>query len=340
MAKKTFYPVSITPECNIPNDKLNYERNAGCAVKKHMQPLSRETTWDNLGKENDTVIAWGDVHPSKAHSSPSLPDFYNMVTTPSGSYNIPTPFTIDGWKLLDEDINDIPNSAKIKSINVKYAWDQVTIFGTHMTLLKKGDYGAYRGGGGAFEAPTFLLNIGGHKKTVKGTKPRSISKCAKKNKTSYTTNELGGEHTVSFSGVSNLTMKQFKNSKLTFSPAKNTYDDFARIVMRHLKVVVVYEDTPATFNLKSLNVNPNSITNCPNDTSKVTIELNNTSVKSDTTEVTISGSGIKNATISNINKKSNDTFTKDSIGNRKRKVNDKCKSRTLYYNVSYTQPGN
>ena len=54
MAKKTFYPVSITPECNIPNDKLNYERTAGCAVKKHMQPLSRETTWDNLGKENNT----------------------------------------------------------------------------------------------------------------------------------------------------------------------------------------------------------------------------------------------------------------------------------------------
>ena len=77
-----------------------------------------------------------------------------------------------------------------------------------MTLLKKGDYGAYRGGGGAFEAPTFLLNIGGYKKTVKGTKPRSISKCAKKNKTSYTTSELGGEHTVSFSCVSNLTMKQ------------------------------------------------------------------------------------------------------------------------------------
>lgn len=340
MAKKTFYPVSITPECNIPNDKLNYERTAGCAVKKHMQPLSRETTWDNLGKENDTVIAWGDVRPSKAHNSPSLPDFYNMVTTPSGSYNIPTPFTIDGWKLLDGNINDIPNSAKIKSIDVKYAWDQVTIFGTHMTLLKKGDYGAYRGGGGVFEAPTFLLNIGGYKKTVKGTKPRSISKCAKKNKTSYTTSELGGEHTVSFSGVSNLTMKQFKNSKLTFSPAKNTYDDFARIVMRHLKVVVVYEDTPATFNLKSLNVNPNSITNCPNDTSKVTIELNNTSVTSDTTEVTISGSGIKNATISNINKKSNDTFTKDSSGNRIWKVNDKCKSRTLSFNVSYTQPGN
>ena len=150
----------------------------------------------------------------------------------------------------------------------------------------------------------------------------------------------GGEHTVSFSGVSNLTMKQFKNSKLTFSPAKNTYDDFARIVMRHLKVVVVYEDTPATFNLKSLNVNPNSITNCPNDTSKVTIELNNTSVTSDTTEVTISGSGIKNATISNINKKSNDTFTKDNSGNRIWKVNDKCKSRILSFNVSYTQPGN
>ena len=338
MAKAYIYPSGITPKVTkrCAGDPWVLNKN-GC---KDIQPLSKDTNWNNVCYDNDNIICWGEINPDAVdHNNPVYSsNFYNTITTYSGSYDTPTSFTTNGWR----DIQDVPNTAKINKIVIEYVWDQVkyTRSNNHVTWKKKGNVGHYQSAGGYFkEGPTISLSIG--KKTLSKTGPNvnSSSSCTTINKNSYTNKQLKSCR-VQLDVVKGLTMKDFKKSKLTFTPKKNYASDVTRIVMRYIRAYVEYEDTPATFNLQSLNIQPSTITNCLNDKSTVTIKLNNTSVMSDVTEVSVSGSGIKNATIFNINKNPNDTFSPDNNGNRIWKVKDKCKKRTISFDVSYAQPGN
>ena len=121
MAKVWIYPKSITPKvkkrCTDNPWVLNRK---GC---KDIQPLTTKVSYNNLCSDNDNVSSWGDVNPDAVdHNNPVYSsNFYNTITTYSGSYDTPTSFTTNGWKHLD----NIPSSAKIKGISVQYAWDQV-----------------------------------------------------------------------------------------------------------------------------------------------------------------------------------------------------------------------
>lgn len=338
MAKAYIYPSGITPKVTRRCEGDSWELNKGGC--KDIQPLSKDTSWSNVCYDNDNIICWGEINPDAVdHNNPVYSsNFYNTITTYSGSFDTPTSFTTNGWR----DIKDIPNSAKIKKIVIQYVWDQVkyTNSNNHVTWQKKGNVGRYQSAGGYFkEGPTVSLKIGGKTLSKTGPNVNSSGSCTTRNTNSYKTNQLKFCQ-VELDGIKGLTMSNFKNSKLTFIPKKNHASDVTRIVMRYIRAYVEYEDIPAAFNLQSLKITPATITNCPNSKSKVVIKLENTSVTSDTTEVIVGGSGIKNATISDINKDSNDSFSKNKDGDRVWKVNDKCKHRAISFNVSYAQPNN
>ena len=336
MAKVWIYPKSITPKvkkrCTDDTWVLNRK---GC---KDIQPFTTKVSYNNLCSDNDNVSSWGDVNPDAVdHNNPVYSsNFYNTITTYSGSYDTPTSFTTDGWKNLD----DIPSSAKIKGISVQYAWDQVkyTKSNNHVTWQGKGNVGHYQSTGGYFkEGPTISLRINGKTLSTTGPGVRSASNCTTKNAWSYSTKELKG-CTATLTGFNGMTMAHFKKSKLTFAPSKNYASDVARIVIRHLRVLVEYEDIPATFDLKSISISPNNITNCPDAKSTLTIQINNNSVTKGKTQVKISGSGITNASLSNKKLTGSDTLKKKDnyyIWT----VNTACKSRTMSVDLAYAQPG-
>ena len=137
MAKAYIYPSGITPKVINRCDGDSWELNKGGC--RDIQPLSKDTSWSNVCYDNDNIICWGEINPDAVdHNNPVYSsNFYNTITTYSGSYDTPTSFTTNGWRGTD----DIPNSAKIKKIVIQYVWDQVkyTNSNNHVTWKKKGN---------------------------------------------------------------------------------------------------------------------------------------------------------------------------------------------------------
>lgn len=336
MAKAYIYPTSITPKIKERCKKDTWVSNKGGC--KDIQPFTTEVSYNNLCKNNDNVSSWGEVHPDAVdHNNPISANFYNTITTYVGSYDTPTSFKTNGW----QDIDDIPSSAKIKSIKIQYVWDQVkyTRSNNHITWQKKGNIGHYQSAGGYFKTgPTISLKIGGKTLSTTGPNVRPAGSCTTKNSYSYKDSELKS-CTATLTGVTSFTMGDFKKSQLTFQPSKNYASDVTRIVMRYLRVLVEYEDIPSAFNIDTLSITPETTNNCTDNKTRLTVKLKNTSVTKGKTQVKISGSGIANAIVSNISTTNTDTLIKKD-NYYLWTINTNCATRSVSADLTYTQAGN
>ena len=345
MVKQTIYPSGITPKVKKRCKGDDWELNKDSC--KEIQPLSPDYPLSNVCEDSNKIISWGEINPDAVdHNDPVYSsNFYNTVTTFSGSYDTPTAFTTNGWK----DISDVSNTAKIKSIHVQYCWDQVR-YGydehnnknNHVTWEKKGNVGFYQSAGGYFpSSPTLTLKIGGKTLSKTGFNVRSASSCTRRNAGTYTEDQLK-KGSIEINGVSGLTMGQFKKSKLTFTPTKNHASDVTRIVMRYIRVVVNYEDD-AKFNLSSITASPSKITNCDDDYTVLTVKVKGVNKSAGKTTVKLNGSGIVNGT-----KKKAILSKGDSLKKVKNKsgtydwlwtIGKNCTSRTLKVHVAYKNAG-
>lgn len=320
------YPKSITPKFTSRNS--DYE----------IQSLSTHpsASWNNVCSGDygeDSVICWGDKNPDAVDRNNPVysSNFYNTITTASGSFNTPTPFTTNGWS-----DNNIPASAKIKKIDVEYAWDQViyTRNNNCVTWAGKDCVGNYDSAGGYFKrAPQITLSIAGKNLTVSGPNVNSSSSCTYKNEYNYTEAELRSCG-VNIPGVSGLRGSDLANAQITFTPGKNYASDVARIVMRHIRLYVEYEDTPAAFVIESASLSSQSISNCPDEKVTLNINLKNESETKGKTHVRLSGAGITNAEISGKQPANNDIL-KQNDNDYIWEIKDDCYNRNLRIDLAY-----
>ena len=263
MAYTYIYPTGITPKilnrC-VYDDWWNNKN--GC---KDIQPLTKDYSWSNVCKDNDDIISWGEKNPDAVDKNNPVysSNFYNTITTYSGSFDTGTPFTTNGWNYSEQNIPDV---SKLKRIVVEYVWDQVKYVrnNNNVTWKKGAVKGHYQSAGGYFKyGPVITLKIGGKNITTTGPSVNSANSCTLRNAHTYKNSDLKSCK-IELYGVNGLTMKDFRNSKLTFAPPKNYGSDVTRIVMRYIRVWVEYEPVPGTFNITELSSNAPTITNCKN----------------------------------------------------------------------------
>ncbi len=333
MAYTYIYPTGITPKVLNRCVYDNWWNNKGGC--KDIQPLTKDYNWNNVCKDNDNIISWGEKNPDAVDKNNPVysSNFYNTITTYSGSYDTGTPFTTNGWNYSEQDIPDV---SKLKRVVVEYVWDQVKYVrsNNNVTWKKGAVKGHYQSAGGYFKyGPVITLKIGGKNITTTGPSVNSANSCTLRNTHTYKNSDLKSCK-IELYGVNGLTMKDFRNSKLTFAPPKNYGSDVTRIVMRYIRVWVEYEPVPGTFNITELSSNTPTITNCENAYTTLKIKLNNNAVSDDTTEIHFTGSGVTNGNIKTISKNQSDFFEQDDdvwIW----KVNEKCKQRELSLDISY-----
>lgn len=334
MASATIYPTKINPKitsrCNSDSWVLNKN---GC---RDIQPLSRKTAWNSVCYDNDTVICWGEANPDAVDRNNPIysSNFYNTITTYSGSFDTPTPFTTEGW----QNVGNIPNSAKIKRIQVQYAWDQVKyVKGNNIVTWRgSGNKGSYQSSGGYFKTgPQISLRIGGKTLSVTGPGVRSSSNCTHKNSYSYASNELR-ICKAEITGFQGMTMSDFKKSFILFTPPKNYASDVTRIVMRYLRVYIEYEDIPPAFNIESISFDETSTTNCTGNIAKLTIKLKNNSVTNGTTQIKLSGTGIQNGKYGAVEQLGIDTIDRDKNNDIIWTLKTNVKTRTIIIPFTYS----
>lgn len=341
MATAYIYPTSITPKqkqrCSDPNWMSNKN---GC---RDIQPLSTQTSWNSVCENNDAIICWGEVNPDAVDRNNPIysSDFYNTITTYSGSYDTPTSFTTNGWKNID----NIPNSAKITKITVEYVWDQVkyTSNNNKVTWKGSGNLGHYQSSGGVFKSgPTITLNIGGKQLSRTGPGVRPASTCTRKNAYSYSNADLK-QCSIDIWGATGMTMRQFKESKLTFTPSKNYASDVARIVMRYIRVRVEYDYEPPAFNIEQLDFAPDTVEIDSNDINNQTtlfLRVNNTSKIEGITQVQLDFHNIENFKFHNVKTIGNDTLNK--LKDKKAyiwNIKTPCMSRSISIDLSCRKQG-
>ena len=343
MTEIIIYPSGIKGKYNQKRTKLGM--NPGYDYYG-VQPITKKTNINNVCSNNDNVISWGELYPdlislrkgyvNGVYTYKHLGNFANTITSINGSYEYPEPFSTTGWNNL----NSIPNSAKVKKITVEYEWDQVRYFhsNNHMTYKGSGNYGTYSSSGGIFSAPTIKLTIGGKSYSVTGPNVNNRNYCQSKNTYSYSSGELR-QCSVDLKLPSGYTISDLKKSTLLFTPSRNTNNDVARIVMRYIRLKVEYDDIPPTFQVSDLSIKPPAITNCKNNKSTVNLTIKSTNGITRQTKIELSGNGIENANITNIKKATNDTFVKENgkyIWTANTFSNN---SDTLQFDVSYDITG-
>lgn len=325
MAQKYIYPQSITPHFTRRDED------------REIQSLSTnpEAAWGNVCNNEPGVICWGDVNPDAVDSNDPVysSNFYNTITTESGSFDTPTPFTTNGWNE-----NPISKSAKIKKIDVEYVWDQViyTTRNNCVTWRGSGCLGHYDSAGGYFrDAPRITLSIAGKNLTVTGPNVNSSSNCTYKNSYQYSESELKF-CAANIPGVSGLRGSDLANAQITFAPGKNYASDVSRIVMLYIRLNVEYEDVPPAFVLDDASLSESVVTNCPDEKTTLTVKLKNNSETQGQTRVRISGDGIASAGVSNQQITGNDIFRKDN-NDYVWEVKTDCYSRQISFDISYNK---
>lgn len=326
MAYTRIYPITIIPKFTSRN------------TTHEIQSLSTNpnAAWENVCESDNSIICWGDVNPDAVDRNNPVysANFYNTITTESGSFDTPTPFTTSGWK------DSIPYAAKIQKIDVEYAWDQViyTRNNNCVTWHGQGCEGHYDSAGGYFKyPPKITLSIAGKNLTVTGPNVNPSGNCTYKNDYQYSESELKSCG-VNIPGVAGLRGSDLNNATITFTPGKNYASDVARIVMRHIRLYVEYEDVPPAFLLEDAYLSTYSTSNCSNKSVTLNVKLKNYSDTKGQTQVKISGSGIANADYDTIttNKKltGNDELIKEDNYYIWKVLTD-CYERELSIDLSY-----
>lgn len=351
MSKKTIIirPKSIKPDYSSTESVKNKNNAIKCAsVHQGMKYAN------NICSDNNNIAYWGERFPNKGNTNNWLRYYANTVSSFSGSYNKPSPFNTSGWQGLEQ----ISNNAKIKKVKVHYRI-------AHVRYIKASTYhhgrtdSVYTSEGGYYyysELPSskrwgkksscqinYLISLHG----LGNTRSESgnglhRSQMISKNADTYSKGDLGEYSTTLYDDANgNYTMSQFKNSYIRFIMPRQLGDDVSRIIMRDLWVELTYEDASPKFQIDTLTINPSTTTNCPNDSTTVTVKIKSANNITKDTKVELSGAGITNANISEIkHSNSGNKFQKED-GNYIWTVKEfSGNTATLKFTVKYSNHDN
>lgn len=337
--EKTFYPSGITPAYS---SRQNPGANAtGCkAVHQAMKGAN------NICNNSANIAYWGDRFPDKTHSMNPIRYYPNTVTTFSGTWNLPSPFTTSGWNIP----SNVPDSAIVKKIDVEYAITHIQYINEHVVNAGW----AYNSDGCKFYASELSSGAGNvraesggrakncqtdYKIILKGFgSNREVSgqglkynQRIRSNKDTYSSMSSYSSNLYNGSDKK-LTIGKLKSSTLHFILPRNLNWDIGRIVMKYLRIKVKYTPIEPKYEIDSITASPSTITTCPSKTSKVTVKIKSTNGYTGNINVAISGNG----TVSNAAPGTGNTFNGTTWHITKF---DSNKTATLTYNVAYNTIG-
>lgn len=298
--------IKIRPK-SIKPDYKSRTLGSGSGVEKHSGFQGMKAA-NNICKDDNSIAYWGDRFPDKTHSNNRLRWYPNTVTSYAGSYNKPSPFNTSGWTGIDK----IPSNAKVKKITIHYRIAHIKYTNAHVTNAGW----AYNSEGGVYyynELPsnrkwgskssaainfTISLHKFGSKTLSFSGDGLHVKNRITKNADTYSTSDIGHySHTIYNDKNGSITIKNFSDSYVRFVLPRQLNDDVSRIVMRDLWLELEYEETPPKFQIDTFSTSKATLKNCDNDTALITLKIKSTNSITDDTQVKITGTGIRNATI-------------------------------------------
>ena len=301
------------------------QTTTGHSIKHATQKI---TNPNNLCSDSKALAYWGVKTP--AYVGNYLRNYYDSITTISGSYYKPETIYATLW-----DIDNLPNDAIINNMTIQYKWEQVS--------YSCGTMDCY----GRFEKPTISLitNDGKTIASFKGAKPDAIrynnnqTNSSKMNTNSANLATLHS-HTFSIPKKYNFTIKDLKNAKIKFDPAKNTYWNHCRIIMQFIRIKIDYTPTEKitlanplpNYRIHKIGISPQSPTiNCESNyidyTYTCTIRTTAPYVKQTTCTI-IPGDDVEIIEAPSNYNKSTNIWTVSNFTNYQATINLKCRSKT------------
>ena len=189
------------------------------------------TDASNACNGTTSLASWGEYTPSLCAGG--LTKYCNTVTTKSGSFEKPEVIQTTGW---DIDKN-IPNDAIINKITVKYAYALAQYPGS--------------GRGRIVDAPVISFKKKSNNKVIA-------------NKTGHLPSDVWNmrkgtlpEYSVTFTATP-TTIKDLKNSYLTFDIGRNIASEFCRLLLQYIKLEISYTNPAPKYVKYNLSATLNS----------------------------------------------------------------------------------
>ncbi|MBO5476303.1 MAG: hypothetical protein J6A15_00930 [Clostridia bacterium] len=335
----TIYPSSIKPKYKS-RQEVGANSTGGKAVHQAMKG------YNNICSNDSSIAYWGDRFPDKTGSKNPERYYPNTVTTFSGSWNLPSPFSTNGWSIDKK----IPDSAIVNKIVVEYAIAHVQYQNEHV----KNAGWSYSSEGCKFYKKE-LSSTAANVKAESGTIAKNCQTDYKITLSGFGANrEVSGEglrynqritsNKDSYSSMNSydatlykgndkkLTIGKLKKSTLTFTLPRNLNWDIGRIVMKYVRLNVEWTPVDPDFEIEYITASPSAIKTCPNSLSKVTVRIKSKNGYTAPVKVNITGNG----TVSNSSPGSGNTFN-GSVWDVKKF--DSKNGATLTYYVRYSTTG-
>ena len=286
-------------------------KSKSCDGTKQCSGFEAMKSPNNICKDDNNIAYWGDRYPDKGTTKNVLRWYPNTVTSFSGSYNQPSPFSTSGWTGL----SNIKTNSKVKKITVHYRIAHVQ-YRNATTYYNGRKDSAYNSEGGVYYYSELASNRKwGNKSSA--AKPYTISlhkfgsktlsangnglhknQMITKNYDTYSTSNISAySHVLYNNADGNYTIKDFSDSYIRFVFPRQLNDDVSRIVMRDLWIELKYEEIPPKFQISTLTTSASKIKNCSNDKALITLQIKSTNALTDDTTVNITGTGIQKANI-------------------------------------------
>ena len=201
----------------------NIQTTTGHSIQYATQKITNPS---NLCSSDTNLAYWGVKNPT--YVGDYMRNYYDSITTISGSYYKPETIYATNW-----DIDDINENAIVKKITIEYKWEQIS--------YSCGTMDCY----GRFDKPKItLISNGKNLISFYGAKPDAIRYNNSNTESTKNTNNanLATLHSHKNIDISqyNLTIKDLKKMKIKFDPAKNTYSEYCRIVMQFIRIKIDY----------------------------------------------------------------------------------------------------
>ena len=191
------------------------------------------TDASNACNGTTSLASWGEYTPSLCAGG--LNKYCNTVTTKSGSFEKPEVIQTTGWN-IDKNIS---NDAIINKITVKYAYALAQYSGS--------------GRGHIVDAPVISFKKKSNNKVIA-------------NKTGHLPSDVWNmrkgslpEYSVTFT-TTPTTIKDLKNSYLTFDIGRNIASEFCRVLLQYIKLEISYTNPAPKYIKYNLSANLNSTT--------------------------------------------------------------------------------
>ena len=324
---ETFYPKTIKPDYTSrptptsTGNKASYQAMKGANnLKKLKKNQKGNIVYDKNGvaEPSSDIAYWGDRFPDKTHSQNPLRYYPNTVTTFSGSWNIPSPFTVTEWNIP----KTIADDSIVTKIVVEYAITHVQYQNAHVENAGW----AYNSEGCKFYKSELgsAANVRAENGSVAGNSETSYAikltnfgstasvsgnglKYSQRTTSNLDTySSMNSYNATIYSGNNKkLNIGKLRNADLRFIFPRNLNWDIGRVVMKYVRIKVSYTPIDPIFAIDSLTVSPSSLTTCPNSKAKVTVKIKSTNGHTGNVNVKLSGNGITSAIITKVSDSSN-----------------------------------